>query len=49
MIVLHKTNLLGVVCEINDISNNALSASKPMCLGYELTKIRYELTKLGTS
>ena len=24
MIVLHKTNVLGVVCEINDISNNAI-------------------------
>ena len=33
MIVLHKTNVLGVVCEINDISNNAC-ASKPMSLGY---------------
>ena len=33
MIVLHKTNVLGVVCEFNDMSNNAC-ASKLMSLGY---------------
>ena len=42
MIVLHKTNVLGVVCEIYmyDMSNNA-SASKPMSLGYAFVKIAW--------